>query len=347
MRHRFLHVLLLGLTFSIGLPAVSSARDIPNGTLMAEAATRFVASLSPEKVQVATYPFTDPERLNWHYIPRPRKGLPIKAMNSAQRSLAFGLLKSGLSDEGFLKATTIMALEEILLVEEKGSGPVRDPELYFFTVFGTPADQGKWGWRVEGHHLSLNYTLENGVIISASPSFFGSNPAEVRPTHLGRIGMRNLVDIEGSALALIGSLDPDQKKQAVVSEKAVSEVRGGNLPQAPASEAVGIAYKDLNETQQGLLLDTIQAYADDLAPEAGQEWLGQIKLAGYSEIHFAWTGVTDRSGGHAYVIQGPTFVIELNNTQNSSNHIHSLRRSLVGDFSIPITTSAATAAGTR
>ena len=340
MRHHSLRVFLLCLVASVGLPAIAPARDIPNGTLMSEAATRFLASLSPDKVKEASYPFNDPERLNWHYIPRPRKGLPIKEMTSAQRSLAFGLLKSGLSDEGFLKATTIMALEEILLVEEKGKGPVRDPELYFFTVFGTPADQGKWGWRVEGHHLSLNYTLDNGIIISASPSFFGSNPAEVRPTHLGRIGMRNLVDIEGSALLLVGSLDDAQKKQAIVSAKAVADVRGGNLPQAPASEASGIAYKDLSEIQRGLLLDTIQAYADDLAPEAGQEWLAQVKLAGYSEIHFAWTGAPDRSAGHAYVIQGPTFVIELNNTQNDSNHIHSLRRSLVGDFSIPVTTSA-------
>ena len=341
MRFRPWFCLSLSLVALVA-PADVSARDMSDGTMMAEAASRFLASVGPDRLKEASYPFNDPERINWHYIPRPRKGLPIKAMTSAQRSLAFGLLKTGLSDEGYLKATTIMALEEILLVEEHGTGPVRDPELYFFTVFGTPSDSGKWGWRVEGHHLSLNYTLENGVIISSSPSFFGSNPAEVKPTHLGRIGMRNLVDIEGSALKLVTSLDADQKKQAVVSEKAVAEVRGGNTPQAPVSTAVGIAYKDLNETQKSLLLDVIQAYADDLAPEAGQEWLSQIKLAGYNEIHFAWTGATDRSGGHAYIVQGPTFVIELNNTQNNANHIHSLRRNLTGDFSIPATASAAT-----
>ena len=340
MRHRPICLLVLGLAALIAPPAAAPARDVANGTLMAEAASRFLAALGPDKIKEASYPFDNPERINWHYIPRPRKGLPIKAMSSAQRSLAFGLLKTGLSDVGYLKATTIMALEEILLVEEKGTGPVRDPELYFFTVFGTPGESGKWGWRVEGHHLSLNYTLDNGVIVSASPSFFGSNPAEVRPTHLGQVGMRNLVDIEGSALKLVQSLDEAQKPRAIVSEKPLGEVRGGNLPQAPASAAVGIAYKDLNKTQQALLLDVIQAYADDLAPEAGQEWLAQIKLAGYGEIHFAWTGVADRSGGHAYTVQGPTFVIELNNTQNNANHIHSLRRSLVGDFSIPVTSSA-------
>ena len=331
---------LLVLLIPAAAPAITSARDVADGTLMAEAASRFLAALGPDKAKVAAYAFDSPERLNWHYIPRPRNGLPIKAMNSAQRSLAFGLLKSGLSDTGYLKATTIMALEEILLVEEHGTGPVRDPELYFFTVFGTPGDQEKWGWRVEGHHLSLNYTLDNGVIVSASPSFFGSNPAEVRPTHLGRIGMRNLVDIEGSALKLVAALDPEQRRRAVVSEKPTPEVHGGNLPQAPSGEPQGIAYADLNEAQRVMLIAVIEAYASDLAPEAGAEWLAQIKLAGYSRIHFAWTGVTDRSGGHAYTIQGPTFVIELSNTQNNSNHIHSLRRSLVGDFSIPVTTAA-------
>ena len=343
MRPRPIRLLVLGLAVWFAAPDAAPAGDLPDGAMMAEAAARFLAALPPEKLKAATYPFDDPERINWHYIPRPRNGLPIKAMSSAQRSLAFGLLKTGLSDEGFMKATTIMALEEILLVEEHGTGPVRDPELYFFTVFGTPADQGKWGWRVEGHHLSLNYTLENGVITSASPSFFGSNPAEVRPTHLGRQGMRNLVDLEGTALKLVGSLDPAQKQKAVVAEQAVAEVRGGNAPQAPVSAPQGIAYKDLNDDQKATLRGLVAAYADDLAPEAAHDWLEQIQLAGYDKIHFAWTGVVDRSGGHAYVIQGPTFVIELNNTQNAQNHIHSLRRSLTGDFAIPVAASASAA----
>ena len=347
MRSRPIPLLVLSLAALVGSSQSTPARDVANGTLMAEAAARFLAALGPDKLKAASYVFDSPERINWHYIPRPRNGLPIKAMSSAQRSLAFGLLKTGLSDSGYLKATTIMALEEILLVEEKGTGPVRDPELYFFTVFGTPSESGKWGWRVEGHHLSLNYTLDNGVIISASPSFFGSNPAEVRPTHLGIVGMRNLIDLEGSGLKLVGALDDAQKKQAITSTKAVDEVTGGNLPQAPVSAAQGIAYKDLTASQKAMLLDVIQAFANDLAPEAGQEWLAQIKLAGYDAIHFAWTGTPDRSGGHAFTIQGPTFVIELNNTQNNANHIHSLRRSLVGDFSIPVTTTAATAAGTH
>ena len=126
-------------------------------------------------------PFDSPERFNWHWIPRERKGLPIKELKPEQRALAFGLLDTGLSTKGVIKATTIMSLEEILRVEEHGTGPVRDPELYFVSVFGDPDDQGEWGWRIEGHHLALNYTLQDGRVVSATPFMFGSNPAEVHP----------------------------------------------------------------------------------------------------------------------------------------------------------------------
>ena len=147
----------------------------------------------------ARYAFDAPERLDWHFIPRPRKGLPIKELKPEQRALAFGLIQSGLAGSGFLKATTIMSLEQILRELEKGRGPTRDPELYFLTIFGTPSDRGKWGWRVEGHHLSLNFTLEDGKIVAATPAFFGSNPAEVRQGP--RQGLRTLADREDRALA--------------------------------------------------------------------------------------------------------------------------------------------------
>src|SRR5581483_10092592 len=163
----------------------------------------------------------DAERLNWHFIPRPRKGLPIKEMTPAQRSLAFGLLNTGVGATGSLKATTIMSLEAILKDLEKGSGPVRDPELYYFTIFGTPSETGKWGWRVEGHHLSLNFTLDGGKVTSATPAFFGSNPAEVRQGP--RKGLRTLADLEDRALRLVQALSDEQKKTAITDEKAPAD----------------------------------------------------------------------------------------------------------------------------
>src|SRR5215207_4772074 len=150
------------------------------GGEMAAAATNFLAALNPEQQKKATYEFKHDERYNWHFVPRERKGLPLKEMAGEQRALAHALLSSGLSQRGFVSAVTIMSLEQILKELEKGSGPARDPEMYFFTVFGKPGAKETWGWRVEGHHLALNFTVVNGRAAAGGPSFFGTNPGVVR-----------------------------------------------------------------------------------------------------------------------------------------------------------------------
>ncbi|MHC5539530.1 DUF3500 domain-containing protein, partial [Singulisphaera rosea] len=182
--------LLLAAIGVVGLALWANAYVDQTANRMSTAANRLLAALDKSQTAKLSFEFGSPERLNWHFIPRPRKGLPIKEMTPAQQSLAFGLLHTGLGASGYLKATTIMSLEQILLDLEKGSGPVRDPELYFFTIFGTPGETGRWGWRIEGHHLSLNFTLDGGKIVSATPAFFGANPAEVRQGP--RQGLRTL-----------------------------------------------------------------------------------------------------------------------------------------------------------
>jgi hypothetical protein len=227
-----------------------------------------------------------------------------------------------------------MSLEQILREQEQGRGPVRDPELYFFTVFGKPSSKDRWGWRVEGHHLSLNFVLENGKIVSATPAFFGSNPAEVRQGP--RQGLRTLADLEDRALRLLQALDDDQKKVAVIAEKAPGEIRAANTPQPPTDSPEGIAYAKLGEDQQKMLRALVEAYADDMPNEVADAWLDEIKQAGPEKIHFAWSGPADRTQPHAYKVQGPTFLIEFNNTQNNANHIHSVWRNMLGDFGIPL-----------
>ncbi len=318
----------------VGVALWAGARVDATGNQMAEAASRFLAALDdPQKAQ-ATYGFDDPERLNWHFIPRPRKGLPIKGMTPAQRALAFGLLRTGLGASGYLKATTIMSLEAILKDMEQGRGPVRDPELYFVTLFGTPSPTGKWGWRVEGHHLSLNFVLDNGAIVAATPAFFGSNPGEVRQGP--RQGLRTLADLEDRALRLLQALDPEQKKVAITAPKAPADVRAHNTAQPPISAPEGISYTQLTEDQKPILRALVESYAGDMTPEVAAAWLDEVKKAGPDNIHFAWTGPEDRTVGHAYVVQGPTFLIEFNNTQNNANHIHAVWRNLLGDFGIPL-----------
>ncbi len=324
--------LILAASAVVGVALLARGFVDATGNHMADSAGRFLTALDDSQKAQATFGFDDPERLNWHFIPRPRKGLPIKAMTPAQRALTFGLLQTGLGGSGYLKATTIMSLEAILKDMEQGRGPVRDPELYFVSIFGTPSNVGKWGWRVEGHHLSLNFTLEDGKIVSATPAFFGSNPGEVRQGP--RQGLRTLADLEDRALRLLQALDESQKKVAVTAEKAPADIRDANKPQPPTAEAEGIALAALSDDQKPMLKALVEAYAADMTPEVAVAWLDEIKKAGPENIRFSWTGVADRNGPHAYKVQGPTFLIEFNNTQNNANHIHAVWRNMLGDFAI-------------
>jgi hypothetical protein len=333
-----------GIKPSLALAAISvvalavwaGAQVDQTATAMATAANRFLASLNTEQQAQASFPFESPERLNWHFIPRPRKGLPIKAMSPEQRALAFGLLQTGVSTKGSLKATTIMSLEAILRELEKGNAgsPVRDPELYYVTLFGKPSDTGQWGWRVEGHHLSLNFSLDGGKIAAATPAFFGSNPAEVRQGP--RTGLRTLADVEDRALRLIQALDDSQKSKAVTAAQAPRDIRAANTPQPPTDAAEGIPSADMNKDQLAMLMTLIQAYARDMPYAVGTEWLDEINRSGNQEIRFAWQGPADRTQPHAYRVQGPTFLIEFNNTQNGANHIHSVWRNMLGDFGVAL-----------
>jgi hypothetical protein len=326
--------LVLASVATVGLALWAGAYVEQTGSRMAVAAERFLASLSRDQAAKATYPFEAPERLDWHFIPRPRKGLPIKEMTSAQRSLAFGLIGAGLTGTGYLKATTIMSLEQVLKELEGGKGPTRDPELYFLTIFGSPSDRGKWGWRVEGHHLSLNFALDDGKIFAATPVFFGANPAEVRQGP--RQGLRTLTEREDRALRLFQALDANQQKTATFSEAAPKDIRAANTPQPPADAAVGVANGDLNGDQRGMLRALIESYGEDMPEEVAKVWLDEIRRGGTDTIRFAWAGPPDRSRPHAYRVQGPSFLIEFNNTQNGANHIHSVWRNMLGDFGIPM-----------
>ncbi len=327
--------LVLASAAIVGLALWAGAQVEPAGSRMAAAADRLLAALSPEQTAKAVFPYDSPERLNWHFIPRERKGVPIKELTPDQRALAFGLIQSGLAGSGFLKATTIMSLEQILKEIEQGRGPVRDPERYFLTFFGKPQAHGLWGWRVEGHHLSLNFVLEDGKIVAATPAFFGANQAEVRQGP--RQGLRTLADREDRALRLVQALDESQIKTALFAKKVPDEIRAANTPQPPTDPAVGIDFKSLTNDQKDMLRVLIESYAEDMPIEVAKAWLDEIAKAGTNSVRFAWAGATDRSQGHAYRVQGPTFLIEFNNTQNGANHIHSVWRNMLGDFNVPMT----------
>jgi hypothetical protein len=296
---------------------------------MAAGAQRFLASLDDGQKARASFAFDSPERYNWHWIPRERKGLPFKDLKPEQRPLAFGLLNSGLSTRGALKATTIMSLEEILRVEEHGTGPVRDPELYFVSIFGTPGDPAGWGWRVEGHHLALNYTLRGGDVISATPFMFGSNPATVRSGP--RKGLRNLADIEAPVDALLASLTEDQKREAIATEVAPEVTTTPNSARMEPAAPEGIACARLSAGQREIIAEIVRDYAANFPTPIEAQILRQLEDS-KGDLHFAWYGPPDRARNHAFRIQGSALFIDFNDTQNNTNHIHTFYRGVANDF---------------
>jgi hypothetical protein len=296
---------------------------------MADAAKNFLAALSDEQRAKATFELKDDERLNWHFIPRERKGLPIKEMTSAQRALANALLSSGLSYRGYFKASTIMSLEQILKDMEQGKGPVRDPERYFFTIFGKPESHGTWGWRVEGHHLSLNFTL-SGDKVAVTPSFMGTNPAEVKEGP--RKGLRVLGTEEDLARKLVKSLDQKLLQTALYTNKAPADIITGAERKAHALEPKGVSMKQLSREQRETLLAIIHEYVYRARPEVADLDFKEIKNAPQDKIFFAWAGGLERGEPHYYRVQGPGFLLEYDNTQNNANHVHAVWRDLKNDF---------------
>jgi hypothetical protein len=297
---------------------------------MAESATNFWNALTPEQQAKASYEMKDPERRDWNFVPLVRKGLTIKEMTSGQRALAHAFLASGLSMHGYQQAVTIMSLDDILKAMENGKGPVRDPELYYFTVFGKPGPTETWGWRVEGHHLSLNFTIADGQAVAAGPVFYGANPAEVRQGP--RKGLRVLGVTEDLGRQLIKDLSEEQRKTAIIDATAPKEIITGNQRKANPGEPKGLPAGAMNPEQKEQLVKLVGVFANRLRPELAQQDLDKIEKAGWDKVHFAWAGGLEPGEKHYYRIHGPTFLVEYDNTQNDANHIHTVWRDSANDF---------------
>jgi hypothetical protein len=343
MKHRRLCLTLIALSLISGSGFLWLKETGP-GADMTVAGGKFLATLSPAQKAVAVLKYDDPVRLDWHFIPKAtRKGLQVKEMNDAQRKAAHALLSSALSQLGYEKATTIMSLESILHALEEGKRVnIRDPDRYYFTLFGEPKLDAKWGLSIEGHHLSLNFVVQDGKIVSSTPTFFGANPAEVKSSAgVGpKPGTRVLKLEETLAFELLNSLDEQQKKAAVISTEAPKDIRAPGEAQAPTAAPEGLAADKLNESQRKTLRSLIEAYAANMPKEVADERLTAIKDAGVDKIRFAWYGASQPGVGHYYRVEGPSFVIELVNVQpdaagNKANHIHSVWRDMAGDFGIP------------
>jgi len=321
------------ITAVIGGALVASQRS---AAAMASAAGRFLDSLTPEQRSRAAFAFGSDDRLRWHFIPNemfPRKGLMLKDMTETQRRRAHDLLRTGLSARGYSKVTSIIQLEDVLKVVEAGGRFARNKEEYLFSVFGTPGPKGPWGWRVEGHHVSVRFTINGGSVtnhVASSPMFLGSNPAEVRDGP--QKGTRVLGEEEDAARALVQALTPDQAKTAIVSAIAPSDILTMNRNDLAPLPEDGIQYSALQPRQQAMLVRLIEAYTSTMEPDVAAERMAVATRGGLDKVRFAWAGSTVRGEKHYYRVQGPTFLIEFDNTQNDGNHVHSVWRDFGGDF---------------
>jgi Protein of unknown function (DUF3500) len=310
----------------------------------AQAALTFLKQLTPDQLKISQLAYAAPERVDWHFIPKPaRKGMQVKEMTPAQREAAFLLLRSVVSQLGYKKATTIMSMEKLLFELEKGKGAnIRDPERYFFTVFGDPAGQEQWGLSIEGHHMSLNFVLKGDQVISSTPQVFAANPATIKTANSSgfEIGARILAREEQLAFDLVKSLTAEQLAVALIEKTAPKEVRNAGIAQPPTDAAVGIAAGKLTGDQQKVLRSLLEEYCGAMPDHVAQARLKELDAAGFDKVHFAWAGATEPGVGHYYRVQGPTFLVEFVNTQpdaagNIANHIHCLWRDIRGDFALP------------
>jgi hypothetical protein len=384
-------VLLAGLVFVA--PTVARQRA---AAAMAKAANEFLSSLTDAQRQKAAYPVASEEWTRWNFIPAsmfPRNGLSFKEMNQTQRQRAHDLMKASLSQAGYMTATSVMQLENVLreiegpsatagappvaaaapapatapapAVAEAGAARgeggqrgeggrggrggrggggrggdgggggapiIRDPELYFLTVFGNPAAAGGWGWRVEGHHVSLRFAIDNGkMLVSSTPQFIGSNPAEVPYGYGPHTGLRVLAAQEDAARALVLALDAKAQAVAIVAPTPRGFASGTTVRfNSPAP--VGLAVGQMSSAHRNMVMKLIDSYANIMPADIAAERMARIKSAGIEKIMFAWSGATEKGRPYQYQVQGPTFLIEHNNTQNNGNHVHAVWRDFNGDF---------------
>lgn len=297
---------------------------------MASAARSFLASLTETQKASLVFDFDDEERKNFNFVPMNRKGLIFKNLDQKQRALCLKFIKNGLSEKGYLQTVGIMANEAILSnLEGRPEGnDYRHPERYFIAIFGEPGTKKPWGWRFEGHHLSLNYTSVDDNL-SVTPLFMGANPAQVPSGKYA--GSRLLPEEEDIGRRLALSLDEAQRRYAIISKTAFPEIITGNQRVASLDKKEGIGYEALMEDQKELLEMLIKTYLNRVESDvAAAKWY--VIQKELSDVYFSWAGGLVPGEGHYYRVHGKSFLIEYDNTQNNANHIHTVWREFNGDF---------------
>lgn len=331
---------------------------------MAAAARALIDTLDDTQRGKAVYPLADEnERTRWAYFPPRWNGLPMLEMRPEQQRLVRYLLTELLSLHAFAQVQAIMALDQVLNeLEGRRGAAIRDPLRYFISFFGTPGDDA-WGWRFEGHHISIHVSIIGGEIVAVTPLFLGANPAVVRGPDAGVV-TRPCGREEDAGRALLSSLDATQRAEAIISDAAPPDFVLQNDPYIPEerdavagaelavmaprfaaltvsqatalrwqrSHPAGLPASAMTPEQRALLDSLLRVYTGRLTPDLAAREHARIEHEGIDAIHFAWAGATTPGAGHYYRLHGPDLVIEYDNTQDGANHIHSVWRSIANDF---------------
>lgn len=338
---------LLGASFLLNAtcePAPPPAIGDAAGRLVTERARAFVSSLNPEQIGKGSLEYGDPLRVSWTPYPLvvPPRGLMLMEMEDEQRQRAYLLLESVLSEIGYTKSRTIMALETLMRELDPRHPQIRNPDRYTFCIYGTPQEQGEWGLSIEGHHLSLNFVVRDSQVVGYSPAFLGVDPGEVRETIPSgpAVGTKVLDQEEKLGFAMLDSLTAAQRSVAIVSATPFEEVSGIDVPQPPREPPIGLSSNAMTAEQRTMLQALVGAYLANFPDSVAAARRAEIEQSGLDKLYFAWAGGTDPAGDHSYRVQGPTFLLELTNNRldyagNTANHPHALWRNLQGDFNIP------------
>jgi hypothetical protein len=307
----------------------AAARDITDSV------RAWLAGLDEAQRTAATFPFVTPERFNWSYLPGPRQGLPIGDMRPEQRAACAAVVASAMSERTAGEVGAIMSLETVLGELERGAGRQgwmrRDPDRYWFSIFGSPGQAAPWSLRIEGHHVSIHLAVAGDRVIGVTPSFLGANPALVPSGPLA--GTRLLRGEEELARALLSELTSSERRAAVAGDVAPADILTGTDRLAVLrSVPVGIRHAALGTARQAALERLIRHYLSRLRSELEAVAWSRIVDAGLGDVTFAWAGPDAPGRGHYYAVRGPTFVIEYDNTQSGANHVHAVWRDLGNDW---------------
>jgi len=298
---------------------------------MLKTALDFLSLLTIEQRKEVVLSFESDDRLDWHYIPRSREGISLKQMSDVQRKAAHALLRAALSDKGYSKTLGVIELEAVL---REIQGAYRDPDLYYFTMFGAPSSTAPWGWRFEGHHLSLNFSSVTNELVATTPAFFGANPAHVSTGP--KAGLRVLKAEEELGRELVRSLDQTQSRRAIIAARAPADIVTGADEKVDIGKPEGLSVAAMTADQRSLLMQLVEEYVNNMRSEYADSFMARIGRGGIEKIHFSWAGGLEPGQGHYYRIHGPTFLIEYDNTQNNANHIHTVLRDIENDFGVDL-----------